>query len=178
MSAAQVQKWGVLYNADALTIDDMLHFSSLADAAGADSIWTAEGWRDAFVPLTAMAAVAKRVRVGTAIAQMARPPVLTALSALSMAEYTGRRFVLGVGTAPRDWNNNWHGFDVPRPVARIREYIECIRTLWTAAPTAPGPVAITGFPKGLRLISSRNRKFADSPQEGTGFEIPVPRYPW
>ena len=137
MSAAQIQKWGVLYNADALSIDDMLHFSSLADAAGADSIWTAEGWRDAFVPLTAMAATAKRVRVGTAIAQMARPPVLTALSALSMAEYSGRRFVLGVGTAPRDWNKNWHGFDVPRPVARIREYIECIRRVWTATPTAP-----------------------------------------
>jgi hypothetical protein len=33
MSAAQVQKWGVIYNADALTIDDMLHFSSLADTA-------------------------------------------------------------------------------------------------------------------------------------------------
>jgi probable F420-dependent oxidoreductase len=137
MSAAQVQKWGVIYNADSLTIDDMLQFASLADAAGADSIWTAEGWRDAFVPLTAITAVAKRARVGTGIAQMARPPVLTALSALSMAEYSGRRFVLGVGTAPRDWNKNWHGFDVPRPVARIREYIECIRTVWMATPTAP-----------------------------------------
>src|SRR6516162_1852291 len=137
MPGAQTPKWGVIYNADALTIDDMLHFSSLADNAGADSIWTAEAWRDAFVPLAAMAGVTKRVRLGTGIAQMARPPVLTALSALSMAEYSGGRFVLGVGTAPRDWNNNWHGFDVPRPVARIREYIECIRTLWTAAPTAP-----------------------------------------
>jgi alkanesulfonate monooxygenase SsuD/methylene tetrahydromethanopterin reductase-like flavin-dependent oxidoreductase (luciferase family) len=137
MSAAQVPKWGVIYNGDALTIDDMMQFASLADAAGADSIWTAEGWRDAFVPLIAITAVAKRVRVGTGIAQMARPPVLTALSALSMAEYSGRRFVLGVGTAPRDWNKNWHGFDVPRPVARIREYIECIRTVWKATPTAP-----------------------------------------
>jgi probable F420-dependent oxidoreductase len=137
MSGAQIRKWGVIYNGDTLTIDDMLHFASLADAAGADSIWTAEGWRDAFVPLAAMSAVAKRARVGTAIAQMARPPVLTALSALSMAEYSNGRFVLGVGTAPRDWNRNWHGLDVPRPVSRIREYIECIRTVWAATPTAP-----------------------------------------
>ena len=98
MSAAQVPKWGVIYNGDALTIDDMMQFASLADAAGADSIWTAEGWRDAFVPLTAITAVAKRVRVGTGIAQMARPPVLTALSALSMAEYSGRR--LSLASAP------------------------------------------------------------------------------
>jgi alkanesulfonate monooxygenase SsuD/methylene tetrahydromethanopterin reductase-like flavin-dependent oxidoreductase (luciferase family) len=27
----------------------------MADDAGADSVWTAEVWRDAFVPLTAMA---------------------------------------------------------------------------------------------------------------------------
>jgi alkanesulfonate monooxygenase SsuD/methylene tetrahydromethanopterin reductase-like flavin-dependent oxidoreductase (luciferase family) len=141
MSGARIRKWGVAYNGDTLTIDDMLHFSSLADAAGADSIWTAEGWREAFVPLAAMSAVAKRARVGTAIAQMARPPVLTALSALSMAEYSNGRFVLGVGTAPRDWNRNWHGFDVPRPVSRIREYIECIRTVLAATPTAPANYA-------------------------------------
>ena len=137
MMGTQTAKWGVLYNADALALDDMLHFSTLAEAAGADSIWAAEAWRDAFVPLAAMAGVTKRVRVGTGICQMARPPVLTALSALSMAEYSHRRFVLGVGTAPRDWNKNWHGFDVPRPVARIREYIECIRTIWAASLTAP-----------------------------------------
>jgi probable F420-dependent oxidoreductase len=142
MPGRQAQKWGVIYNADALTIGDMLRYSSLADAAGADSIWTAEGWRDAFVPLTAMAGIAKRVRVGTGIAQMARPPVLTALSALSLAEYSDNRFVLGVGTAPRDWNRNWHGFDVPRPVARIREYIECVRSVWTASPNAA--VSYTG----------------------------------
>jgi alkanesulfonate monooxygenase SsuD/methylene tetrahydromethanopterin reductase-like flavin-dependent oxidoreductase (luciferase family) len=119
----------------------MLQFSSLADKAGASSIWTAEGWRDAFVPLGAMAGATKRVRLGTGIAQMARPPVLTALSASSMAEYSGGRFVLGVGTAPRDWNKNWHGIDVPRPVARIREYIECIRKVWEASPSAPANYA-------------------------------------
>lgn len=100
------------------------------------------GIRDAFVPLTAMAGTIKTARVGTGIAQMARPPVLTALSALSLAEYTGGRFVLGVGTAPRDWNINWHGFDVPHPVPRIREYIECIRTVLTA--TTTNPIDYTG----------------------------------
>lgn len=137
MLGEQACKWGVIYNADALAMDDMLHFAPLADAAGADSIWTAEGWRDAFVPLTAMAGVTKRVRVGTGIAQMARPPVLAALSALSLFEYSSGRFILGVGTAPRDWNRNWHGFDVSRPVARIREYIECIRAVWAATANAP-----------------------------------------
>jgi alkanesulfonate monooxygenase SsuD/methylene tetrahydromethanopterin reductase-like flavin-dependent oxidoreductase (luciferase family) len=90
---------GVVYNADALSLDDMLHFA-FSGAGGCGGYLDGGGWRDAVVPLTAMAGTVKTVRVGTAIAQMARPPVLTALSALSLAEYTGGRFVLGVGTAP------------------------------------------------------------------------------
>jgi alkanesulfonate monooxygenase SsuD/methylene tetrahydromethanopterin reductase-like flavin-dependent oxidoreductase (luciferase family) len=132
-----IVKWGVIYNGDALTINDMQSFAARAEQAGADSVWTAEGWRDAFVPLAAINGAVNRVRIGTAIAQMARPPVLTTLSALSMAEYSRGRFVLGVGTGPRDWNNNWHGFDVPRPVTQIREYIQCLRELLKATQASP-----------------------------------------
>jgi alkanesulfonate monooxygenase SsuD/methylene tetrahydromethanopterin reductase-like flavin-dependent oxidoreductase (luciferase family) len=130
-------KWGFVYNGDALTIRDMRHFAPMAEQAGADTIWTAEAWRDAFVPLTAVAGTLKTMRVGTAIAQMARPPVLTALSAQSMAEYTDGRFVLGVGTAPRDWNINWHNFDVPKPIPHIRDYIKCVRAVLNATPDNP-----------------------------------------
>lgn len=136
-------KWGVIYNGDDLTL--AMHFASLAQAAGADVLWTAEGWRDAFVPLTAVASAAKEIRVGTTIAQMARPSVLTALSALSMAELTGGKFILGVGTGPRDWNRNWHGFDVPRLIPRIREYIECIRTVLKATPSSPASFSGTFY---------------------------------
>jgi probable F420-dependent oxidoreductase len=142
MASSHAWKWGILYNADDLSMADMLHYAKMAEAAGADSVWAAEAWRDAFVPLTAMASVLQRVRVGTSIAQFARPPVLTALSALSLAEYTHGRFVLGVGTAPPEWNKNWHGLEVTKPVARMREYIECLRTLWTATTTQP--VSYTG----------------------------------
>jgi probable F420-dependent oxidoreductase len=135
-------KWGVNYSTDTLPLGDILRFSSLAQEAGADVVWTAEGWRDAFVPLTAIASVAKSIRVGTAIAQMARPPVLTALSALSLAEFTNGKFVLGVGTAPKIWNENWHALDVQKPVAQMREYIECIRAIFSATPS--NPVSFSG----------------------------------
>jgi alkanesulfonate monooxygenase SsuD/methylene tetrahydromethanopterin reductase-like flavin-dependent oxidoreductase (luciferase family) len=59
------------------------------------------------------------------------------LSAMALAEYTHGRFVLGVGTGPPEWNKNWHGLEVTKPVARMREYIECLRTLWTATTTHP-----------------------------------------
>src|SRR3954469_12186931 len=146
-------KWGVIYNGDDLTLGDMLHFASLAQDAGADVLWTAEGWRDAFVPLAAIAGVARNIRIGTAIAQMARPPVLTALSALSMAELTQGKFILGVGTGPRDWNRNWHGFDVPRPIPRIREYIECIRTVLKATPSSPASYSAPSTTSSITSLS-------------------------
>jgi alkanesulfonate monooxygenase SsuD/methylene tetrahydromethanopterin reductase-like flavin-dependent oxidoreductase (luciferase family) len=93
-------KWGILFGGDNLAMADLLRYGKMAEDAGADSVWTIEAWRDAFVPLTAMASVVQRVRVGTAIAQFARPPWHTEMSAMSVAEYTGGRFVLGVGTGP------------------------------------------------------------------------------
>jgi len=102
---------------------DLLRYGKMADDAGADSVWTAEVWRDAFVPLTAMASVVQRARLGTAIAQFARSPWHTEMSAMSVAEYTGGRFVLGVGTAPPEWNEKWHGLPYRKPVTRMREYI-------------------------------------------------------
>lgn len=130
-------KWGVLFGGDNLAMADLLHYAKLAEDAGAESVWAAEVWRDAFVPLTAMASVVRRVRVGSAIAQFARPPMHTEMAAMSLAEFTEERFVLGVGTGPPAWNENWHGLAIPRPVARMREYIECIRTMWTGTPTHP-----------------------------------------
>ena len=127
-------KWGLLFSGDKLSMDDVLRFARMAEDAGAESLWTAELWRDAFVPLTAIAGVARDVRVGTAVAHFARPPMLTELAAMSLAEYTGGRFVLGLGTAPREWNENWHGLEYRRPVERMREYIECIRAMWTSSP--------------------------------------------
>jgi alkanesulfonate monooxygenase SsuD/methylene tetrahydromethanopterin reductase-like flavin-dependent oxidoreductase (luciferase family) len=142
MSSRSPRRWGMIFAGDNLTMADLLRYAEMADAAGADSLWTAEVWRDAFVPLTAMASVASRARLGTAIAQLARPPWHTEMSAMSLAEVTHGRFVLGVGTAPPTWNADWHGLTLTKPITRMREYIECIRTMWTGTPVHP--VSYTG----------------------------------
>jgi len=127
----------MIFGGDNLSMQDLLSYAKQADAAGADSLWSVEVWRDAFVPLTAMASVAPRARVGTAIAQLARPPWHTEMSAMSLAEFTEGRFVLGLGTAPPSWNEDWHGLTLTKPVTRMREYIECIRAMWTGTPVNP-----------------------------------------
>ena len=67
------EKWGILFNGDKLSLNDILDLSSRAAAGGAESIWAAELWRDAFVPLTAIASTVGSVRLGTAVAHFARP---------------------------------------------------------------------------------------------------------
>ncbi len=134
---ARKWKWGVLFSGDNLTLDETVRYARMAEDAGADSVWTTELGRDAFVPLAAIAAACKRVRLGTGVAIFARPPALTEISAMSMAELTGGRFVLGLGTAPKEWNENWHGLPYRRPVARMRDYVEAIRLMWTASPSEP-----------------------------------------
>ena len=129
--------WGVVFTGENLSLDDILRYARLAEDAGAESLWSTELGRDAFVPLAAIASVAKRVRVGTAVATFARPPMHTETAAMAMAEFTKNKFVLGLGTAPPAWNLNWHGLPVERPVARMRDYVQCIRKMWTGSIAKP-----------------------------------------
>lgn len=128
-------KWGVVFSGENLSLPELLQFSRLAEEAGAESLWSFEVYRDAFVPLTAIASAVQKVRIGSAVAHIARPPALTALSAQSLAEYTNGRFVLGLGPVPKVIYESWYGAALQKPVAHMREYVECIRALWAATPT-------------------------------------------
>jgi alkanesulfonate monooxygenase SsuD/methylene tetrahydromethanopterin reductase-like flavin-dependent oxidoreductase (luciferase family) len=108
-------KWGVGFSGDKLSLDEVLRFTSMAEDAGAESVWAAELWRDTFVPLTAMATVARQIRVGTGVAHFARPPMLTELSAMSLAEYTQGRFILGLGRHRRSGTRTSTGYPIARP---------------------------------------------------------------
>lgn len=70
-------EWVVIFGGDNLPVADLLSYAQMAEDAGADSIWTVEVWRGVFVPLTAIASVTYRIRLGTGIAQFARSPTHT-----------------------------------------------------------------------------------------------------
>ena len=135
MAAKSGIKWGVLFNGDNLLLQDILRYARMAEEAGADSLWSSDLGRDAFTPLAAMGGVVKSARLGTAVATFARPAMHTETAAMTMAELIGQKFVLGLGTAPREWNRDWHGLADYKPVTRMREYVQCIRKMWTASPT-------------------------------------------
>ncbi|MGO1316323.1 MAG: LLM class F420-dependent oxidoreductase [Cellulomonadaceae bacterium] len=102
-----------------------------ADGAGVDSVWTAEAYgSDAFTPLAWWGAGTRRIRLGTAVAQMyARTPTATAMAALTLDHLSGGRFVLGLGISGPQVVEGWYGQPYRRPLARTREYVDIVRAV-------------------------------------------------
>jgi F420-dependent oxidoreductase-like protein len=102
-----------------------------AESLGFDSAWTAEAYgNDAVTTATWVAAQTKTIRIGTAIMQMpARSPAMTAMTAMTLDQLSGGRFILGLGPSGPQVAEGWHGVPYGRPLTRTKEYIEIIRKI-------------------------------------------------
>src|SRR5947209_12418111 len=116
-----------------MSLEEEIELGISVEDAGLDSVWHVEIQREPVVPLTAIAARTKRIRLGTGVAIWARSPVLASLVAANLAELSCGRFLYGLGTGPPDWNRRFHGMGYERPARRIREYVEVMRGAWKAA---------------------------------------------
>jgi F420-dependent oxidoreductase-like protein len=103
-----------------------------ADRLGFHSAWTAEAYgSDAVTPAAWIAAQTKQLRVGTGIMQMpARTPAMTAMTATTLDQLSGGRFLLGLGPSGPQVVEGWHGVAYGKPLARTREYVEIVRAIW------------------------------------------------
>ncbi|MGW0803533.1 LLM class F420-dependent oxidoreductase [Nonomuraea sp. NPDC002799] len=103
-----------------------------AERLGYDSVWTAEAYgSDVFTPLAWYGARTTRIKLGTSIAQIsARPPVTTAMTAMTLDHLTGGRLLLGVGASGPQVVEGWYGQPFAKPLARTREYVEIMRKVW------------------------------------------------
>lgn len=144
------------------TLAELVEAARAAEDAGAEAVWLPELHRSATVPAAAVAAGTRRAQVGTAIAlAFARSPMTTALEALDLAELSGGRFVLGLGTGVKRLNEDWHGVRWERPAARLRETVAIIRHF--AAHAASGePMTVEGELASLRVRGYR-RPFPATP---------------
>jgi len=109
---------------------DHVPLAQEAERLGYDSVWTAESWgSDAFTPLTWIAAQTSRIKLGTAVAQMAaRSPTTTAMHALTLDHLSGGRMMLGLGLSGPQVVEGWYGRPFPRsPLTATREYVEVVR---------------------------------------------------
>ena len=97
-----------------------------AEALGFDSVFTAEAYgSDATSPLAYLAAVTKKIRLGTAIMQLAgRTPAMCAMQAATIdALAGGDRFIAGIGVSGPQIVEGWYGEPWGKPYHRIRDYV-------------------------------------------------------
>jgi F420-dependent oxidoreductase-like protein len=103
-----------------------------ADRLGFHSVWAAEAYgSDAVSPLAWIAARTERLHVGTGIMQMAaRTPAMTAMTATTLDQLSGGRFLLGLGVSGPQVVEGWHGVPYGKPLGRTREYVSIVRSVW------------------------------------------------
>ena len=98
------------------------------EAAGFESVWVAETARSAFVQAAVACQATSRIRVGTDIAlAFPRSPTITAMAARDLAELSGGRFVLGLGTQVKRVNEQRFGVAFEHPAPKIAEAVQVIR---------------------------------------------------
>ncbi|MBK9050919.1 MAG: LLM class F420-dependent oxidoreductase [Chloroflexi bacterium] len=103
-----------------------------ADRLGVYAVWTAEAYgSDAVTPLAWIGAQTEHIKLGTAIMQMpARTPANTAMTAMTLNQLSGGRFLLGLGLSGPQVVEGWHGVGYRRPLARTREYVDIVRAIF------------------------------------------------
>jgi F420-dependent oxidoreductase-like protein len=108
-----------------------VEFVRETERLGVHAAWAAEMWGyDAFTQLGYLAAQTSTIMLGTSIVQLgARTPAMLAMSAMSLQQLTGGRFMLGIGASGPQIMEGWHGVWFRTPVQATRETIEIIRMI-------------------------------------------------
>ncbi|MBS1692034.1 MAG: LLM class F420-dependent oxidoreductase [Actinobacteria bacterium] len=143
---------------------DHAELVAAAEAAGFDTVFTAEAWgSDAYTPLAWWGSATTRMRLGTSVVQLsARTPTACAMASLTLDHLSGGRHILGLGVSGPQVVEGWYGQSFGKPLARTREYIDILRQVWareapvaSAGPHYPLPIAgegTSGLGKPLKSI--------------------------
>src|ERR671933_1900147 len=110
---------------------ELVRLAQEAERLGYDSAWAAEAWgTDAVTVLSWVAATTTRLKVGSAILQIAgRTPANTAMTAATLDLMSGGRFLLGLGVSGPQVVEGWHGQPWGKPLTKTREYVEIVRAI-------------------------------------------------
>jgi alkanesulfonate monooxygenase SsuD/methylene tetrahydromethanopterin reductase-like flavin-dependent oxidoreductase (luciferase family) len=107
----------------------------LAEELGYDTVATTHiAGRDSFSVLSALAMATERVQLATAVAPIYhRSPASMVQTAATIDDLSGGRFHLGLGVGHRITMSGWHGQEIGKPVAELREYVALVRALLAGA---------------------------------------------
>jgi len=117
-----------------LSMDEVLAIAKLADETGfVDSVWVPESWgRDTFSTLGAISQITRKIRLGSSIVNIySRTPATVAMGAVTIDNLSNMRTILGIGSSTPELVSGWHGMEFKEPLGRTREFIECLRIIFS-----------------------------------------------
>jgi probable F420-dependent oxidoreductase len=128
------------------------------EAAGYDDMWTSETTgHDGFTPLALAAVHTERLRLATGVVNpFTRGPAVLAQHCAALADASGGRFVLGLGSSSNVIVERWNGVPFEKPLTRMRDAIEALRPVLAGdrgpggfrldtPPAAPVPIVVAAL---------------------------------
>jgi 5,10-methylenetetrahydromethanopterin reductase len=121
---------------DLLPAPTLIALAALADRLGYHSVWVPEGrGREQAAMLGAMAQATARTGLATGILPLySRPPALAAMAAATLADLSGGRFILGIGTGHPAIIEQGYGLAFREPLRAAREFIGIVRAALSGRP--------------------------------------------
>jgi probable F420-dependent oxidoreductase len=162
-----------------------------AEEMGFDALWATETMHDPFLPGALVAEHTHRLHYGTAVAiAFARSPATLAYTAWDLAQASGGRFILGLGTQVKAHIERRFGMQWPESVVgKLREQVQAVRAFWnswqTGAPLNqrgeyykltlmtpffnPGPIPYPNIPIYIAGVNTGLARLAG--EAGDGFMV-------
>jgi 5,10-methylenetetrahydromethanopterin reductase len=136
----------------------IVEWAKAAEDAGIDGVFLTEANNDSLACSLAIGYNTRRIMVGTAVTNIyLRHPNLLANETAALHDFTGGRFILGLGTGHRE-SNSGLGIDMggpSAPMAKMRETVSVLRKLLDGGRTNPKvdggkqPVYIAGLSRPM-----------------------------
>ncbi len=119
------------------TWDQVVEIVRFADELGYDQVSVTESFgRDGFSLADRLLHATSNIKVCVGIANVfSRTPALLAMTAATLDEASGGRFVLGLGASTPNLVEGLHGLTFKEPMQRMRETIELTRKVWARDPS-------------------------------------------
>ena len=117
--------------------EELLGLAREADEAGLYAVAAGDATHDTLAILSAFSTVTRRIRLISSIATWTRTPVTMARACRTLGLLSNGRYTLGMGSMPPHFNEQFHGIPYKAPLERMSEYIDLVRLLWEATPSAP-----------------------------------------
>jgi probable F420-dependent oxidoreductase len=140
MTRFDLGRLGVWGHLDTLGAADAIAYAQRADELGYGTLWLPETVGREPIALCAMLVTStRRMNLGTSIVNIwGRDAQATRMAAMTLAEASGGRFVLGLGVSHPHLAGKLRGHDFQRPLTQMRRYLDAYRAAVYRGPVAEG----------------------------------------